>query len=583
MVKLVVGLTTAFFSFCVGAASLSNKEEIKIAVYFTEDPAFFINTFAPTIDHLREQYPQYRFTTKEISGNEPVEDLKKEYFSFLISPASFYASFDPSSEGLRQIASRFSSQAKNASESVGAAIITLKERKDIQTVGDLKDKRIVTRDESSLSGWLSAKGEIVKYLKPEEFESHLINTQYALPDVYDYLLSGEADVAVIPSCEFEKLGSSASLGNSQYRIIGEKQSSLACKVSTDLYPDYVFSSFPSADPDVVKKVTISLLTMPQMPDQATWGIAHDFRSVLQLYKKLEIGPYKPQEFSIASFFNKYKTEVLLAIALLLGILFHIYRVNSLVLERTSELRKAIEQRDKVAEIARSSLKRLGQMEKRGILSQLSNIFVHELKQPLSTVVNYANGLKMYGERKSLDPILQEGIEAIASESSKASQIVDRVREYAKASHPTSSASRTDLIISVKKAIEAFKVYVSTNCQLVTDFPDTAFVRGDPLELEILTLNLLRNASDAVEVLKSNAKITITVKKLGDNWILTIADNGPKISNEVLDRMKRALQTSLKPDGLGLGLMIVFANTEKTQGSSGISSTGTSRPGNPNFL
>ncbi len=185
--KLVVVLSTAFFCFWAQASSSSKEEEIKIAVYFTEDPAFFINIFAPTIDHLREQYPQYRFTTKEISGNEPVENLKKENFSFLISPASFYASFDPSSEGLRQIATRFSSQAKNASESVGAAIITLRERKDIQSISDLKDKRIVTRDISSLSGWLSAKGEIIQYLKPEEFESHLINTQYSLPDVYDYL------------------------------------------------------------------------------------------------------------------------------------------------------------------------------------------------------------------------------------------------------------------------------------------------------------------------------------------------------------------------------------------------------------
>lgn len=560
--KLVVVLSTAFFSFSVAATSPHEKEEIKVAVYFTEDPAFFINIFAPTIDHLREQYPQYRFTTKEISGNESAEDLKKENFSFLISPASFYASFDPSSEGLRQIASRFSSEAKNASESVGAAIISLKERDDIQKVTDLKGKRIVTRDVSSLSGWLSAKGEIRQYLKPEEFESQLINTQYALPDVYDYLLSGEADVAIIPSCELEKLSTTTGVSKSQFKVIGEKQSSLACKVSTELYPDYVFSSFPTADPDIVKKITISLLTMPKMPDQATWGIAHDFRSILQLYKKLEIGPYKPQEFSIVNFFKRYQTEVLLAIALLLGVLFHIYRTNALVLQRTSELRKAIEQRDKVAEIARMSLRRLGQMEKRGILSQLSNIFVHELKQPLSTVVNYANGLKMYSEQKTLDPILQESIEAIASESLKATQIVERVREYAKNSHSVSSDNRTDLKVSVKRAIEAFRLYVSTSCRLVTNFPDNAFINGDPLELEILTLNLLRNASDAVEVMKDKAIIAVSITKSKGYWVLTITDNGPKISKDVLSRMKSALQTSLKPDGLGLGLMIVFAIAER---------------------
>ena len=145
-------------------------------------------------------------------------------------------------------------------------------------------------------------------------------------------------------------------------------------------------------------------------------------------KKVELGPYRPEPFSVRAFIEKYKTEVFLALALLLGVLFHIYRSNSLVFQRTAELREAIDQRDRVAEVARNSLKRLSQMEKRGILSQLSHMFAHELKQPLSTVVNYANGLKMYGEQKTLDPIVSQGIEAIASESSKAAHIVDRVRE-----------------------------------------------------------------------------------------------------------------------------------------------------------
>ncbi|HCO53007.1 MAG TPA: sensor histidine kinase, partial [Sutterellaceae bacterium] len=77
--------------------------------------------------------------------------------------------------------------------------------------------------------------------------------------------------------------------------------------------------------------------MPKMPDGASWGIANDFRSVLQLFKKLELGPYRPEPFSVGAFIEKYKTEVFLALALLLGVLFHIYRSNSLVFQRTAEL------------------------------------------------------------------------------------------------------------------------------------------------------------------------------------------------------------------------------------------------------
>ncbi len=554
-IKFLFIVLTLFCSLNIYSTEL--KKEIRIALVFTEDPLFYINTFAPTIDHLRKSLPQYKFITKEIQGTESREEIKRNGFSFLISPAGFFASFDPSSEGLRQIATRHSSQARSASESIGSTIITLASRKDISSLRDLGNKKIVTRDDSSLSGWLSAKDSLSEVINTKELERNLITTKYNYPDVFSYLLSGEADAAVIPSCELEKIPEA-----SAFKVIGEMPSSLKCKVSTPLYPDFVFSSFPSATPDVVKAVSVSLLTMDKMPDDATWGIASDFRTVLQLFKKLEIGPYHRQPFSIRNFLTKYRTETLLAVALLIGVMFHIYRSNLLVFQRTRELRKAIEQRDQVAEIARNSLKRLNQMEKRGILSQLSNLFAHELKQPLSTVVNYANGLKMYGNQASLDPVVQEGIEAIASESAKAAKIVDRVREYAKSSGPLSSEKTTDITSAIQQAVDAFRLYVSTDCEVVIKLPTKALIQGDPFELEILVLNLLRNAADACESLKEKAKIEVSLEDVNQYWKLTIADNGPPIDDAMLVRMKNSLQSSLKIDGLGLGLMIVLAIVER---------------------
>lgn len=539
------------------AHSADHRAEVRIAVLFTEDPLFFINTFAPTLDHLRKVLPQYKIVTKEISGHESPEDIKKEHFSFLISSAGFYASFDQSSAGLRQIATRHDARAKTASESIGSTIIALTDRSDLNQMEDLRKKRLVTRDIDSLSGWLGAKGKLADRISAKEDQPHLFSTKYSYPDVYSYLLSGEADAAVIPTCELENI-SNARL----FKVIDEEKTSLSCKSSSPLYPDFVFSSFPDASPEVVKNFTVSLLTMPKMPDGASWGIANDFRSVLQLFKKLELGPYRPEPFSVGVFIKKYKTEVFLALALLLGVLFHIYRSNSLVFQRTAELREAIDQRDRVAEVARNSLKRLSQMEKRGILSQLSHMFAHELKQPLSTVVNYANGLKMYGEQKTFDPIVSQDIEAIASESSKAAQIVDRVREYAKSSRPVDSQSTTDLSQVTRKAIDAFRLYVSTQCRLQIDLPQKAEINGDPFELEILVLNLLRNAADAVEPLKDKALIKVSVASEDADWVLSIMDNGPPVPDEVLERMKKALQNSLKADGLGLGLKIVFAIAER---------------------
>ena len=158
--------------------------------------------------------------------------------------------------------------------------------------------------------------------------------------------------------------------------------------------------------------------------------------------------------------------------------------------------------------------------------------------------------------------MSQGIEAIASESSKAAHIVDRVREYAKSSRPVDSQSTTDLSQVTRKAIDAFRLYVSTQCRLQIDLPQKAEINGDLFELEILVLNLLRNAADAVEPLKDKALIKVSVASEDADWVLSIMDNGPPVPDEVLERMKKALQNSLKADGLGLGLKIVFAIAER---------------------
>ena len=73
---------------------------------------------------------------------------------------------------------------------------------------------------------------------------------------------------------------------------------------------------------------------------------------------------------------------------------------------------------------------------------------------------------------------------------------------------------------------------------------------------------MRNAADAVEPLKNKALIRVSLTSEDSDWVLSITDNGPQVPDEVLKRMKKALQNSLKADGLGLGLKIVFAIAER---------------------
>ena len=159
--------------------------------------------------------------------------------------------------------------------------------------------------------------------------------------------------------------------NVGFRVLDPRKSTLKCASSTNLYPDVVFSSFPKVEPDSAASITLSLLTMPEELMKSKWSIANDFRNVGQLFEKLKIGPYAKISLSPKELWDKYRTEILLSVMLLGCLIFHIVRVNSLVLKRTAELRMAINQRDEVAKIAKERLRRLNQIERKGMVSQMS--------------------------------------------------------------------------------------------------------------------------------------------------------------------------------------------------------------------
>ena len=81
----------------------------------------------------------------------------------------------------------------------------------------------------------------------------------------------------------------------------------------------------------------------------------------------------------------------------------------------------------------------------------------------------------------------------------------------------------------------------------------AWVEADPLEIELLILNLLKNAADATagEALPA---IELRLARRGQRWWLGVADNGPALDDVQMAGLFTPLNTK-KPDGLGLGLAI----------------------------
>lgn len=93
-----------------------------------------------------------------------------------------------------------------------------------------------------------------------------------------------------------------------------------------------------------------------------------------------------------------------------------------------------------------------------------------------------------------------------------------------------------------------------SCSLVVqnDLPDGFTMHGDINNLVQVVNNLISNAIDAM---KDGGDIVLTAKLNGDNVIISVADRGSGIPDEVRDKLFQEMVTSKGAKGTGLGLYI----------------------------
>ena len=91
-----------------------------------------------------------------------------------------------------------------------------------------------------------------------------------------------------------------------------------------------------------------------------------------------------------------------------------------------------------------------------------------------------------------------------------------------------------------------------------------FVYADPLNVDLVLMNLLKNAEEAVRN-QQNAEIKVEIKNAGADALVIIEDNGPDMTDDQFASLRNLGQSS-KKDGLGLGLAIVRERLEANGGS-----------------
>jgi len=244
-------------------------------------------------------------------------------------------------------------------------------------------------------------------------------------------------------------------------------------------------------------------------------------------------------------------------------------------------RKKLEQRERLQAEAMAQQSRLT------TLGEVASALAHQLNQPLTVIMGYNAGLQRmlldagYDNQAVLHALAQQGEQA-----AEAGRIVRRIREFLTRRAPQREACDLGAVARraaalLQRDLHAADVQLQWNLA-----PGLPAVFADPILLEQVLINLLRNAADAITGVASinrtegalAGSICITAQPGGERFVrLDVEDSGPGLKGRTVEHLSAPFY-STKTDGMGMGLAICRSIIEVHHGGmdAGNSSLGGAR-------
>jgi signal transduction histidine kinase len=190
------------------------------------------------------------------------------------------------------------------------------------------------------------------------------------------------------------------------------------------------------------------------------------------------------------------------------------------------------------------------------MSELTASISHELNQPLTAILYSAQaGMRFLKSGKLSNDQAQEIFENIIEDDKRAGALISSVRSLMKLENREWENVNINLLI--EETINIIHAEAVQNKILIQYkyVGSGTFVYGDSIQLQQVILNLISNASHAIE--NSNPiNRAIEIKQELDNEFITISvrDHGVGIDPNVLPKLFQPF-VSFRKDGFGIGLVL----------------------------
>jgi signal transduction histidine kinase len=241
--------------------------------------------------------------------------------------------------------------------------------------------------------------------------------------------------------------------------------------------------------------------------------------------------------------------------------WEIKKVTDAQLADTHSKNKTLED---ILEEKNALMRTLSLSAKANSMGTMLGAIAHEINQPLSAIRLNTEMLMTLNRRSGDREGFQESLEHILEDNDRAAVVVSSLRKFfVKGSSEFAPLDMSHLVIDAHRILLPEARLQGVNVQ--ADIEEDLWVKADQNQLQMVVLNLINNAVDAVTSVSGEKLVFIRLFQRENSIIFEVSDNGFGVPSDRIATIFELFHTT-KEKGMGMGLWLSRAIMDSHEGS-----------------
>ncbi len=331
------------------STAMAELPEVSIGVLSHRGDEATLRNWSPTADYLSRVIPEYHFVIIPLDFREIEPAVRNGEVDFLLVNPGIYVNMEVRYR-ISRIVTLNNLINGEPSNIFGGVIFTRADRREINSLEDIRGKSLMAVDKTSLGGFQMAWKELEDIGINPYRDTAALRFGGTHDAVVRAVQRGDVAVGTVRTGILELMSEDGSAFPGEFKILGQKKSpEHPFSHSTRLYPEWPFSKLRHTPSQLARRVAVALLQMSPLEPAAQWGeyagwtTPLEYQPVHDLLRDLHLPPYdRPVRFTLADAIGKYwywLLTVLVFLALMIIMTSWVARLNRALKKSKSMLER----------------------------------------------------------------------------------------------------------------------------------------------------------------------------------------------------------------------------------------------------